>query len=333
MIVLGIDTSCDDTSFAVLRDGREILSNVVSSQVPLHRLFGGVVPEIASRKHVELVDAVYREALTQAGLTLDDVDVIAVTQGPGLVGSVLAGLCFAKGLAGALGKPLVGVNHVEAHALSIFLDRDVDFPFLALIVSGGHTVILFFEEPGRFRMIGTTRDDAAGEAFDKIAKYLGLGYPGGKAIEDGAGNGRKDAVWFPRPMADEKNYDFSFSGLKTAFINYVKKTGITDSTSPDILASFQEAACDILASKTIRAARDLGTGRIVLGGGVASNRRLREVFYERATPQGISVHVPPPALCTDNGAMVAVTGHFHALLKRFSPLDIRVYSRMSWNTC
>jgi N6-L-threonylcarbamoyladenine synthase len=333
MIVLGIDTSCDDTCFAVLKDGREILSNVVSSQVPLHRLFGGVVPEIASRKHVELVDVVYREALVQAGLALKDLDLIAVTQGPGLIGSILVGLCFAKGLAQAARKTLVGVNHVEAHALSILLERDVDFPFLALIVSGGHSAILLFEEPGRFRMIGTTRDDAVGEAFDKIAKYIGLGYPGGKVIEDTAGNGRGDAISFPRPMADEKNYDFSFSGLKTAVINYIKKNGIDDSNRADILASFQEAACDILALKTIKAAKDLSIGRIVLGGGVASNGRLREVFFERAAAQDISVYVPPPYLCTDNGAMVAVTGNLHALLGKSSPLDIKVFSRMSWNAC
>jgi N6-L-threonylcarbamoyladenine synthase len=333
MIVLGIDTSCDDTSVAVLNDGREILSNVVSSQVPLHRLFGGVVPEIASRKHVELVDVVYREALGQANVTLQDVDVIAVTQGPGLIGSILVGLCFAKGLAQASRKPLIGVNHIEAHALSVFLEGDIDFPFLALIVSGGHSIILLFEEPGRFKMIGTTRDDAVGEAFDKIAKYLGLGYPGGKAIEDAAKNGKGDSVSFPRPMVDEKNFDFSFSGLKTAFINYVKKTGINDSNRSDILASFQEAACDVLAIKTMKAAKDLNVGRIVLGGGVASNGRLREVFFERAKAQGISVSVPPPYLCTDNGAMVAVTGYFHASLNRFSPPDIKVYSRMSWNAC
>lgn len=333
MIVLGIDTSCDDTSCALLRGRRGLLSNVVSSQVPLHRLFGGVVPEIASRKHVELVDVVYREALEQAGLALRDVDVIAVTQGPGLIGSVLVGLSFAKGLAQAANKPLIGVNHVEAHALSIFLDGDIDFPFVALIVSGGHSAILLFEEPGRFSMIGTTRDDAVGEAFDKIAKYLGLGYPGGKVIEEGARDGKGDSIWFPRPMADEKNYDFSFSGLKTAVINYVKKNGAGDSNRSDMLASFQEAACDILAMKTVKAAKDLGVPRIVLGGGVASNGRLREVFFERARLEDVSVHVPPPYLCTDNGAMVAVTGHFYASLNRFSPLDIKGYSRMSWKTC
>jgi N6-L-threonylcarbamoyladenine synthase len=333
VIVLGIDTSCDDTSVAVLKDDREILSNVVSSQVPLHRLFGGVVPEIASRKHVELVDVVYREALEQAGLPLHQVDTIAVTQGPGLIGSVLVGLCFAKGLSQASGKPLIGVNHIEAHALSVFLEGDVDFPFISLIVSGGHSVILLFEEPGQFRMIGTTRDDAVGEAFDKIAKYLGLGYPGGKVIENGAKNGRGDSISFPRPMIDEKNYDFSFSGLKTAFITYVKKNGISDENQADILASFQEAACDVLATKTLKAAKDLGIPRLVLGGGVASNGRLREVFLERAGAQNVSVHVPSPYLCTDNGAMVAVTGRFYASLNRFSPLDMKGYSRMSWKTC
>lgn len=282
---------------------------------------------------MELVDVVYREALEQAGLALRDVDVIAVTQGPGLIGSVLVGLSFAKGLAQAANKPLIGVNHVEAHALSIFLDGDIDFPFVALIVSGGHSAILLFEEPGRFSMIGTTRDDAVGEAFDKIAKYLGLGYPGGKVIEEGARDGKGDSIWFPRPMADEKNYDFSFSGLKTAVINYVKKNGAGDSNRSDMLASFQEAACDILAMKTVKAAKDLGVPRIVLGGGVASNGRLREVFFERARLEDVSVHVPPPYLCTDNGAMVAVTGHFYASLNRFSPLDIKGYSRMSWKTC
>lgn len=333
MVVLGIDTSCDDTSFAVLRSGREILSNVVSSQVPLHRLFGGVVPEIASRKHVELADVVYREALERANATLQDVDVIAVTQGPGLIGSVLIGLSFAKGLALASRKPLIGVNHIEAHALSIFLEKTIQFPFLALIVSGGHSVILLFEEPGRFSLIGTTRDDAVGEAFDKIAKHIGLGYPGGRVIEEAARNGRGDSISFPRPMVDEKNYDFSFSGLKTAFINYVKKNGIGDDNRADALASFQEAACDVLAIKTMKAAMDLGVKRIVLGGGVASNGRLREVFFERAASQDISVFVPPPHLCTDNGAMVAIAGYFHARLNRFSPLDIKGYSRMSWKTC
>lgn len=328
MIILGIDTSCDDTSVAVA-DGTRILSNVVSSQVSVHRLFGGVVPEIASRKHVELIDAIYGQALSEAGVTLGDIDVLAVTQGPGLIGSVLAGLCFVKGLELATGKPMVGVNHVEAHAMSIFSETEVEFPFIALIVSGGHTVILYFEEPCSFRLIGTTRDDAAGEAFDKVAKYLSLGYPGGSIVEGLARGGAPDAVAFPRPMADERNYDFSYSGLKTAFINYVKKNGVTDENRNDILASFQEAAFDVLVSKTVRAARDLGVKRIVVGGGVAANGRLREMLKKGCEGHDVSVFFPSPALCADNGAMVAVTACFYARKGLFSGPDAKAYSRMA----
>ena len=328
MIILGIDTSCDDTSVAVAEDTR-ILSSLVSSQAPIHRLFGGVVPELASRKHVELIDAVYGEALSQAGVALKDVDVLGVTQGPGLIGSVLVGLCFVKGLALATGKRLVGVNHVEAHAMSVFIEQEVEFPFIALIVSGGHTVLLYFEEPCRFRLIGTTRDDAAGEAFDKAAKYLSLGYPGGSIIEGLARGGRGDAVAFPRPMADERNYDFSYSGLKTAFINYIKNNGITDDNRCDILASFQEAAFDLLALKTLRACRDLGVSRLVVGGGVAANGRLREMLAQRCGAQGVSVFFPSAALCTDNAAMVAVTACFYARKGVFSDLGARAFSRMA----
>ena len=329
MIILGIDTSCDDTSAAVLDDTR-LLANIVSSQVSLHRLFGGVVPEIASRKHAELIDVIARQALTEARLSLEDVDVLAITQGPGLIGSVLVGLCFVKGLGLSTGKPMVGVNHVEAHAMSIFLEEPVEFPFVSLVVSGGHTVLLLFSEPCEFRMLGTTRDDAAGEAFDKIAKYLSLGYPGGKVIEELAREGKGDAFPFPRPMRDEKNYDFSFSGLKTAFINYVKKYGITDENRSDILASFQEAACDVLSAKTVRAARDHGVTRVVVGGGVASNNRLRSVLAARCAAAGISVSFPAPPLCTDNGAMVAVTAGFYARKGLFSAIDMRAFSRMRW---
>lgn len=329
MIILGIDTSCDDTSVAVL-DDRKILSNIVSSQVPIHALFGGVVPELASRKHVERIDVIYRQALEEAGVTLRNIEVLSVTQGPGLIGSVLAGLSFAKGLALATGKPLVGVNHIEAHALSIFLEQEIEFPFLSLIVSGGHTVILFFSEPGNYRMVGTTRDDAVGEAFDKIAKYMNLGYPGGQIIEEIARSGDGSYAVFPRPLIEEKSYDFSFSGLKTAFINYVKKNNVTDENRSDILASFQEAACDVIATKTLRAARDLSVKRLVLGGGVASNTRLREVIGERCGPAGIDVFAPSPKFCTDNGAMIGATAYFYARQGRFSPLNIKAYSRMKW---
>jgi N6-L-threonylcarbamoyladenine synthase len=329
MLILGIDTSCDDTSFAVIDDRRNIIAQVISSQVDLHKAFGGVVPEIASRKHVELIDSLFEETLHSGGVTPADLDLISVTNGPGLIGSVLIGLCFAKGLALALCKPLIGINHVEAHAMSIFLEREVKFPFVALVVSGGHTIILLIEEPCKYRVLGTTRDDAAGEALDKIAKYLNLGYPGGKIIEGYGQEGQKDFVAFPRPMIDSTNYDFSFSGLKTAFINYARKNEIDDSNLAHVLASFQEAAFDVLAFKTFVAAKDHSVKQIVVGGGVASNGRLREVFAQRGRKEGVEVLFSSPQFCTDNGAMVASLGYFYFQKGITSSLDIKGYSRMA----
>jgi len=329
MITLGIDTSCDDTSISVLEDDKKIRSNIVSSQVDLHRFFGGIVPEIASRKHVELIDGIYNDVLKEAGASSQDIDLISVTNGPGLIGSILAGLCFAKGLAFALEKPLVAVNHIEAHAMSIFLENKVDFPFIALVVSGGHSIILLFEDYCHFKVLGSTRDDAAGEAFDKIAKYLKIGYPGGQIIEDIAQKGAKDYVMFPRPMKEEANYDFSFSGLKTSFINYIKKNSYSDVNLAHILSSFQEAVCDLLSYKTIKAAKDHGIKRIVVGGGVASNNRLREIFSERCTLENLDVLFSSPHFCTDNGAMIAITGYFYFKKGITSPLDVKGYSRMS----
>ncbi len=329
MLILGIDTSCDDTSVALLDHGRRILSHVVSSQADLHGHFGGVVPEIASRKHVEFIDAIYYEVLSRAGARAADIDLVGVTAGPGLIGSVLVGLCFAKGLCLALKKPLVGINHIEAHAMSIFLERDVEFPFVALVVSGGHTIILLMEGPCRFKVIGSTRDDAAGEAFDKIAKFLGIGYPGGRMIEEMARKGARDYVSFPRPMMDDNSYDFSFSGLKTAFLNYARNNPIEDSTIAHVLASFQEAICDVLVSKTFKAATRNEVKRIVVGGGVAANGRLREVFSRRAMQEGFDVMISSPQFCTDNGAMVALLALFYAENGILSPLDIKGYSRMA----
>ena len=329
MVVLGIDTSCDDTSVALTGDGHKILSNIVSSQVDLHRAFGGVVPEIASRKHVELIAGLYGQALEEAGLEGRDIGCISVTAGPGLIGSVLVGLSFAKGLALSLGKPFIGVNHIEAHAMSIFLEQEVEFPFIALVVSGGHTTILLMEEPCRFHVIGSTRDDAAGEAFDKCAKFLAIGYPGGRIIEEYARSGRRDYVSFPRPMANEPNFDFSFSGLKTSFITYVKKHSVTDENRSDILASFQEAVFDVLSLKAIKAALSHKIPRIVVGGGVASNGRMREVFFERGRKSGVETMFSSPRFCTDNGAMVAATGRFYMEKGLFSPLDVKGFSRMS----
>lgn len=328
MIILGIDTSCDDTSLALIDHDRHILAHIISSQADLHRLFGGVVPEIASRKHVELIDGIYYDVLDQAGLRSGDIDLVGVTSGPGLIGSVLVGLSFAKGLSLAGNIPLIGVNHVEAHAMSIFLEREVEFPFIALVVSGGHTIILSFDAPCSFRVVGSTLDDAAGEAFDKIAKFLGLGYPGGRIIEETARTGSPAHVAFPRPMMDDGKCNFSFSGLKTAFITYAKKNPVNDSNISDVLASFQEAVCDVLVSKTFRAARQSNIKRIVVGGGVAANGRLREVFLERAREEGFEVMISSPLFCTDNGAMIASLASFYASAGIYSTLDIKAYSRM-----
>jgi N6-L-threonylcarbamoyladenine synthase len=330
MVILGIDTSCDDTSFALLKNGKELLSNLVSSQIDLHKAFGGVVPEIASRKHIEIIDGLYGEAVNNAGISETSIDAIGVTAGPGLIGSLLIGLCFAKGLSVALDVPIIGVNHIEAHAMSILLEIDVEFPFVALVVSGGHTIILRFDDFGVYKVLGSTRDDAAGEAFDKIAKFLDLGYPGGRIIEELSRQGKRDFVAFPRPMFSDDNYDFSFSGLKTAMINYIKKYGLTNSKLSSILASFQEAAFDVLVSKTLRASRDVRIPRIVVGGGVAANERLRDLFQERCSHDGIDVFFSSPVFCTDNGAMVANIAHYYFVNNRLSPLDITAYSRMKF---
>jgi N6-L-threonylcarbamoyladenine synthase len=328
MIILGIDTSCDDTSIALLKDDRQILSNIVSSQVDIHKLFGGVVPEIASRKHIELIDIIFRNAMEEANIEAKDIDIVCVTSGPGLIGSVLAGLCFAKGLSLSINKPLIAVNHVEAHAMSIFLEKEANFPYIALVVSGGHTIILLLEDYCVYKVLGSTRDDAAGEAFDKIAKYLGIGYPGGKAIEDIAKKGNREYVQFPRPMMDNNDYDFSFSGLKTSFLNYVKKHGINYENMSDILASFQEAVCDVLSHKTIKAAKDFNVTRIIVGGGVAANNRLREIFVEKSEQESFKTLFSSPDFCTDNGAMVAITGYRYFQRGIVSGLDAKAFSRM-----
>jgi len=331
MVILGIDTSCDDTSFALLRNGNELLANLISSQIDLHKVFGGVVPEIASRKHVELIDGLYEEALQYADVSDKSIQAIGVTAGPGLIGSVLIGLCFAKGLSLSLGIPIIGINHIEAHALSILLEHNVEFPFVALVVSGGHTIILRIDDFGAYKVLGSTRDDAAGEAFDKIAKFLGLGYPGGRVIEEMSREGQPDYVAFPRPMIDDNNYDFSFSGLKTSMINYIKKYKVTENNLNSILSSFQEAAFDVLTSKTLKAARDIGIPRIVVGGGVASNGRLREIFQKRCSLDDIDVFFSSPVFCTDNGAMVAKVAHHYFVNNKTSPLDVAGYSRMKFH--
>jgi N6-L-threonylcarbamoyladenine synthase len=327
MLVLAIETSCDETAAAVVRDGRNILSNVIASQIAVHSKYGGVVPEIASRKHIEAIGAVILQALDDAGVTLDAIEGIAATRGPGLVGSLLVGLSTAKAIAFARRLPMVGVNHLEGHVAAVFLaERRPDFPFAALVVSGGHTTIYRVEDFTRFSILGQTRDDAAGEAFDKAAKLLDIGYPGGVVIDRMAKQGNPCAVPFPRAMRD--SLEFSFSGLKTALLNYVKQKGRPSAGEmPDVVASFQEAAVDVLVEKTLRAAEENGLRQVVVCGGVAANTRLRTRFHDDARERGIEVLIPPPVLCTDNAAMIAVVGDYRLSRGMRDPFDLNAVSR------
>ncbi len=319
MIILGIDTSCDDTSAAVVADGRHALSNVVQSQVRLHHPYGGVVPELASREHIRNISPVVDAALARSGMKWKDLDGIAATVGPGLVGSLLVGLYFAKASAYAQGLPLAAVNHLEGHILSIFLEDDVpDFPFVSMTVSGGHTSLYHVKGYGRYALLGQTLDDAAGEAFDKVAKLLGLGYPGGVAIERTAAGGSRDRVRFPKAYLSIDSLDFSFSGVKTAVALYMKRwysdEGTrSEATLPDVAASFQEAVVSVLCDKLLKAAETTGVSTLVVAGGVACNGRLRARLAEVASERRIRVFFPRPAYCTDNGAMIAAAG-FHRLM-------------------
>jgi N6-L-threonylcarbamoyladenine synthase len=303
--VLGIETSCDETAAAVVSGGVAVLSSVVSSQIDLHARFGGVVPEIASRAHLELLTPVVAEALVEAGVEGPDLDAVAATVGPGLIGSLLVGVSAAKALALVWGVPFVGVNHLEAHVYAAFLEEpDLEPPLVVLIVSGGHTMLIAMEGHGQYRLLGQTLDDAAGEAFDKVARFLGLGYPGGPAIDRLAVEGNPEAIPFPRALLGE-GYDFSFSGLKTAVINHVRKH--PDVATADVAASFQRAVVDVLVEKARRAAQDTGAKGVCLGGGVAANSLLRERTLDVCVEDGIRCFVPSRSMCTDNAAMVAAT--------------------------
>ncbi|MGE5592121.1 MAG: tRNA (adenosine(37)-N6)-threonylcarbamoyltransferase complex transferase subunit TsaD [Betaproteobacteria bacterium] len=325
--VLGLETSCDETACAVLgadgsceASGLRLLSNVVASQVDLHKRFGGVVPEVASRRHVETIIPVIDQALGDAGLRLSDVTAVAATRGPGLVGAVLVGLSAAKAVALARQLPFVAVNHIEAHIYANFLEHpDLRPPFVCLVVSGGHTDLVYLRDHGSYEVMGRTRDDAAGEAFDKVARVLGLGYPGGPAIDAAARSGDPEAVRFPRTFLEEGSYDFSFSGLKTAVLNHVRKvnTGLAD-----VASSFQEAVVDVLVEKTMRAALAKGVEVVALAGGVAANSRLRERMAVRASEAGLRLVFPSPGLCTDNAAMVACAGYFRLVRGERSVLDV-----------
>ncbi|MBI4589462.1 MAG: tRNA (adenosine(37)-N6)-threonylcarbamoyltransferase complex transferase subunit TsaD [Candidatus Rokubacteria bacterium] len=311
MIILGIETSCDETAAAVLAGGAKVLASVVASQDQIHAPYGGVVPELASRRHVEVILPVIQKALGDAGVSLPGLEGIAVTQGPGLVGSLLVGCSVAKSLAYVRRLPLVGVNHLEGHIYAAFLQEPTpSYPFLALVVSGGHTALYLARAPLRYELVGQTRDDAAGEAFDKVAKLLGLGYPGGPVIESTARSGDPNAIQLPVAQMTDGAPDFSFSGIKTAVSLHVKRgRPLSPGQVADIAASFQATAVKMLVRKTVRAALRLGVRRVVLTGGVAANKTLRGALQAEATERGWELFIPPPSLCTDNAAMIAAAGH------------------------
>lgn len=322
--ILGIESSCDETAAAVVKNGREVLSNIISSQIVIHRKFGGVVPEIASRKHIENIMPVIDEALSQANVTMDDIDAVAVTYGPGLVGALLVGLSAAKALAWACNKPLIGVNHLEGHVFANFLaDTNLKPPFMALVVSGGHTALLKVTGYNKFELLGQTRDDAAGEAFDKIARIMGLPYPGGPEIEALAKNGNHTAIKFPIAHLD-KPYEFSFSGLKSAVINYVhnNEQSKKEINYADVAASFQNAVVDALVKEAVRAMQETGYKKIVLAGGVSANKVLQNNLAEAMEKIGAQLVHPTPILCTDNAVMIACRGYFMYQVGIESPLDL-----------
>jgi N6-L-threonylcarbamoyladenine synthase len=327
MVVLAIESSCDETAAAIVVGGEKALSNIVFSQIQIHRKYGGVVPELASRKHIEAIIPVIREALSKAGITLDRVEGIAVTYGPGLIGSLLIGLSVAKAIAYARNLAFVGVNHVEGHLSAILLENPrLQFPFIGLVVSGGHTCLYRVEDLGRYEWLGGTRDDAAGEAFDKVAKLLNLGYPGGPVIDRVARNGDPQAISFPRAFISKDSFDFSFSGIKTSVLHYVRKH--PRARVEDIAASFQEAVVDVLISKAVQAALTLDLRRIVLSGGVACNSRLRMRLKEIAEKEGLETNIPSPILCTDNAAMIGVIGHYYLTRGKTSPLTLNAFSNL-----
>ncbi|WP_066632923.1 tRNA (adenosine(37)-N6)-threonylcarbamoyltransferase complex transferase subunit TsaD [Desulfolucanica intricata] len=323
--ILAIETSCDETSAAVVDGGTRILSNIISSQIDVHRKFGGVVPEVASRKHLELINHVILEALQEAGLGFKDLDAVAVTYGPGLVGALLVGLSAGKACAYAAGIPLIGVNHLEGHIYANLLaEPDLTFPLLCLVVSGGHTDLVYISGHGNYRVAGRTRDDAAGEAFDKVARTVGLGYPGGPLIEKKAREGNSEAIEFPRAYLEEGSLDFSFSGLKSAVINYLHRARQRGETVniADLSASFQKAVVDVLVDKTLAAAHKYQVSTIMLAGGVAANGFLRTELENGAGQEGWRLVYPPPVLCTDNAAMIGCAAHYKYIEGKFAPLTL-----------
>lgn len=323
--ILGIETSCDETSAAVLRNGRELLSHVISSQITTHQKYGGVVPEIASREHILHLQSVVQQTLQEAKTRFSELSGIAVTYGPGLVGSLLVGVAGAKAMAYAAGIPLIGVNHLEGHIYANFLQTpDLEFPLLALLVSGGHSHLVYFEGHGQYKVLGQTRDDAAGEALDKVARTLGLGYPGGPQIQKVALEGNPQAFEFPRAMLEPGSLDFSFSGMKSSVLNTLNSARMKGESlsTPDLAASFQEAVVDVLVRKTLLALKKTNAKTLVLAGGVAANTLLRERLTVETGLRGIRFNYPPSILCTDNGAMIATAGYYRFLANDFAPWDL-----------
>lgn len=330
VLILGIETSCDETSAAIVKNGREVLSNVIHTQIPIHQPFGGVVPEVASRKHVENITWVVDQAFKDAGLSYNDVDAVAVTNRPGLIGALLVGLSFAKGMAYALKKPLIGVNHLHGHIYANVLEHgDIPFPAICLVVSGGHTSILLMKDQSQYELIGDTIDDAAGEAFDKVARFLGLGYPGGPAVEKTARSGEAGHGHLPRVFLDRDDYNFSFSGLKTAAMNmWTKMQRQGDNRVDNMAAEFQLALVEVLVGKTVRAAKEFEVPSILLAGGVAANGLLRQLMEESASREGIQVYYPPLRLCTDNAAMIAGRAYDDFCKGNFAGLDLNAQAHL-----
>ena len=312
-IILAIESSCDETSVAVMADGREILSNIISSQIEIHKLYGGVVPEIASRHHLENINAVIEQAMTEADVTRDDIDAIGVTYGPGLVGALLIGIAAAKALALAWGKPLIGVHHIQGHISAAYIEnKELEPPFTALVVSGGHTNIVEVTDYNKCEILGSTRDDAAGEAFDKVARVIGLGYPGGPKIDKLSEEGNPHAIEFKRVYLEKGSLDFSFSGIKTAVLNYAnsEKQAGREINKADVAASFQQAVLEVIVTKAVEAAVSMNKDRLVMAGGVAANRHLRAMLEEACSSRGIRLYCPSPVLCTDNAAMIGVAAYY-----------------------
>ena len=311
--ILAIESSCDETAAAVIRNGREVLSNVISSQIALHTLYGGVVPEIASRKHIEKINQVIEQALADANVTLEDIDAVGVTYGPGLVGALLVGVAEAKAIAYAAKKPLVGVHHIEGHVAANYLEHpDLEPPYLCLVVSGGHTHLVIVKDYSEFEILGRTRDDAAGEAYDKVARAIGLGYPGGPKIDRLSKEGNPDAIVFPKAKVADAPYDFSFSGLKSAVLNYLNHARMQnqENNEADVAASFQKAVVEVLVDHTMLAAKDFGIQKIAMAGGVASNSTLRAAMEKACDKRGYSLYRPSPVYCTDNAAMIGAAAYY-----------------------